>query len=454
MVSTNSMQLVSPNMLQNLDMYSLLGIIEFCAFLLSHLDAIHPKVIGLVFNNNTEYLANHIAKTLSGYQQLCFNADVLAKTETSQDCDLLINFAQKDTKFRFGAREFILQTTRQTIPIIRPSHRKPDSIFLAHNELVVKTYKSPITFVTSKFISWSNAELHGTLQRDLVDSFQWYAFLDHVRCLPIGKYLNVIDDIYEDSNGVAINSLNPPTLHANNQVSYISGFKVGIYRIVAERISNNGFTFEEMNNDKVRRFVRLPPTRFRDKRLSWRYWKISSPSEFTFSLIWNPFKTIYTHARSKRYVILVPRIVIEDSSETYAVQLASQCLVIVGLLLVTSTFFSLRFCCQWANNVGPIYKSSLLVICYFDTLSRLLGNSIGRWPRPSVSEHQLQIVIGVCAILFSSIFSGVLYEDKFAETGVKFKYNSLKEVCNDGLKVGLPWELYIYHMHDHRLNER
>lgn len=53
----------------------LLGIFEFCAFILRHQSAIDAKVVGLVFDNNTAQLANHISITLSGCEQKCFNTD-------------------------------------------------------------------------------------------------------------------------------------------------------------------------------------------------------------------------------------------------------------------------------------------------------------------------------------------------------------------------------------------
>lgn len=433
----------------------LLGIFEFCAFILRHQSAIDAKVVGLVFDNNTAQLANHISITLSGCEQKCFNTDLTNIKFVGLDCDLIIQFGVQNSKYiakrSLKARSIILLMSDEPIPLVNILPRVPDYVSINYNELVVNLHHNPITFITSTFKSWRLAHIKATSEVELVRSFDWLAFLCHVKKLPTGEFLRVFDDSFEDSNGLANNVLHPSQPHpkTDNRIAFISGFNVGMYKIIAERLSSNLLIIQNLVSeaDYNQRFSRLPSTNLQDHRLSWRYWKYRRPvSKFTISLTSPHAVAIYTFARAKRYRILVPRIVLESSSANNMFMTLRKCGVILGILLVTGIFVALRLFCQWTvTKLSRHYGSSYLVHSFFDTFSQLLGiSSSDSLREASSSECQLLIVVGVFAILSSGIFSGVLYEDQFIEHKLSFKYNSLDDICREGLDVGVPLEWYLY----------
>lgn len=414
------------------DLSSVPGILKFTAFLCQHLSTIDPKLIVFIFNNETAHHANHIAIALTGHVQLDFNSDIKKIKKVEPDWDLLIHFVNEDTKklanFETKTREFILKMES-------PPNQHYNIIPKNHNQIVVEMYNGHI----SKILGQNSIQLS---KENLGQSFDWLAFVHSVRYLPNDYCLYVVDDIYDQPNGVADNLLNPRNLDEHSRIVFVSGFKVGIYKILAGVLSGNSLAFSSLRDFASITIAQRPIERFNDKRLSWRYWSSADGFGFYVSTSMTLRYQIYTHFKTKRYVILVPRIVISGNQQ-FVDNSIRKFLVVAGLLVVTLVFVGFRFCCNWART-GIRPSDCFLVHSFFDTLARSLGISPGAWLGRSSSERQLLTVLGIFAFISSSIFSGVLYEEQFIVHNLKFKYNNLDEACRDRLELELPRHLYTY----------
>lgn len=166
---------------------------------------------------------------------------------------------------------------------------------------------------------------------------------------------------------------------------------------------------------------------------------------------------VYTAGTPRRFVILVPRIAVAHPTDSHRSASASlmqsatvrKALVVVGLVLAVAVFAALRFCCR--HLVGRASKHSqqpMYLGC--DTFARALGISAGAWDPRSTSgaERQLLCVIAVFSMLAGSVFLGSLYEEFVAEEPVRWRYNSLDEVCRDQLDLSIPYELLAHFARD------
>lgn len=263
--------------------------------------------------------------------------------------------------------------------------------------------------------------------------------------LPPGDSIQVIDIIQGDDNGIANNEIFPKITSDADQIVFVSGFRIGIYMILAEKLNATGFSYWPVKEtiDYAVQFPRLPPIRYLDKRLSWRYMK--KPLDFQYQIsfkVKQRFK-IFTHAQPEQYMILVPRVVVDSSSDYRLLEHYFQkCLVVVCLLLSASVFAALRYACQSllsdASRNNCLYSGQDLFV---DSFARCLGISTGSWIARSTAERQLLIVIGLYGILSSIVISGFLYEQFLSEENVEFMYNNIEEICSAGFKVGLPLDL-------------
>lgn len=428
------------------------GIIEFTAFLLRHISAIDPKLIVLIFNNDTSQSANHILVSLVDYKKQCINTDIQSTPITNEigsQCDLLIHFVNNDSKhiikLSLKTREFILKTTDDYIGYVRRLRSKPNSMRLNYNQLLVQTNKTPINFITAQYSDWTVATSKQHLEPNLVASFYWLAFLRHVEKLSSGYSLYGVDDINDQTYGVADNELS--FLSNDSKIEYVSGFKVGIYKIFAEKLSGNSLSFWNLESLGMGRQGNTSSNeiRFKDKRLAWRYLKQSEMNGFHISFTMTRKYKVFNNVQMKRYVIIVPRIVIKNSSAwNILFKYRNKSLLVLGLFAVTSMFLGLRYCCNWAINDSTPNSVGFVVKTLFDTLSRIMGISPGDWNGTSISERQLLNVIGIFAFLFSSLFSGSLYEEQFIEPNYQYKFNSLTEFCSYRLSLGIPHNLITY----------
>lgn len=411
----------------------------FTTFLLRHLHDINPHIVVFVFQEKSAFQVDIISKSITGYQQLCFNLDKPTKNDFVGEDVLFINFGDPTAfrkKIRVGSefRHIHIQTS----PF-------PSGGVVVKRWLKRKTpdYEFSVFFLNSPmmFVGWNRSpntknEVF-TNEQSFVQSFSWMAFLRNVTKLPEDEWLRAMDIILDDSEGEATNELAPKESPSRNEMAYVSGFRIGIFKILAEKISSSALTYTS-SADLIRyqvQFQRLPPTRFRDKRLSWRYWKDPQMHGQLMSFAMPHNIKVYTHVHQTRYRILVPRIVKDSqSSDTVLNEVLRKSLVLLCFLVVCLGLGSLRYACRWLTNDRQTLSIGDL---FFDTMSRLIGNSSGIWFGRSTSERQLLTVIAIAAILIGSIGLGVLYEKMFVEIEINYRYNNLEEVCRDGLKLGL-----------------
>lgn len=296
-----------------------------------------------------------------------------------------------------------------------------------------------------RFTAWKakRAEYPSMDETELLDSFAWKAFLRRVVQLPAGKSFVVTDQIQLDSRGVAVNGNNRETSDARpSQPTFVSGFRVGLYMIVAERFCPNKMYFinvEDRNSNDGIQSDSLPTMRYLDRRLSWRNFKENMDTDIYMSLKHEYFFTAWTNSEPYRYVVLIPRVIVDDATlREVLFKYLRKCSVVVGLLLVVAVFSALRYLCQrtTVKSISPLDH------LFLDTFARSIGSSAGPWLGRSRSERQLLVVIGVFAFLFGSIFSGALFEQLLTEAPLHFLYNSLDDVCSAKLGVSVQIEVF------------
>lgn len=138
---------------------------------------------------------------------------------------------------------------------------------------MVPANRNPLSFSVWRTRS-RNGELFQTFgEKELVETFAWRAFLRRVDQLPAGESLHVFDSMQEDSAGVATNAIYPQ--ESSNkyrfEVGFVSGFRMGIYMILAERLSGGRLRYASSTLASSNASLNdLPAMRYRDKRLSWR----------------------------------------------------------------------------------------------------------------------------------------------------------------------------------------
>lgn len=416
--------------------YPLLTLMQFNAFLVHHLPVIAPKLIVLFFNNETTPLANHVSQAISGYQQLIFNYDEHWQSQIIiPESSLLINCVNGKTnqyfKFDFDVREIYLVLAEKRVY----------KTIISANDLIVRTYQGKLTFSAWEPRNRNSTAIRRMDEAELVGSFAWLAFLRRANRLPEGEWINVIDDILVDSSGSATNEINPKTQTHQSRILFVSGFRIGIYMIIAERLSAKAMSYLPAidNVDYKVQFPRLPPMQYIDKRLSWCFSK--NPRYLQLSLSMKLFYKIrvYTNANPERYLILVPRIVVNSSNQVFY-QTILKCMLVLVLLLTAAVLTGLRFACQWTLRDSTISQKNLnsIVKLFTDTFARSLGTSTGNWNGRTTTERQLLVVIGFFGLLSSSIFSGIFYEQLLLEDNTLFMYENLDDVCRANLNVGIP----------------
>lgn len=402
----------------------------------------------LLHNNRTAHHANEIACACAhaGHELISINYDqtrIRVHDLIQQNDALIINTINALTTYLVlvGRRHRIMMVTL-TAPS-DPRQRTVNDMF--ENVLGVLAYRTPM-----EFIAWNTTTTLARNQRlvvidepRLLQSFAWQAFLRCVHKLPLGEHLRVIDVIKQESNGVMeTHDVNPNTIKGPRQTGWVSGFRIGIYKIVAERMSAKRMHYWQTQHT-VRyavQFERLPTMRYLDTRLSLANVEKQFVLNYHLSFLVKQKIQLYTQVQPRVFRILVPRVVMENSSSNKRmIDYYRKTIVVLSLLLMAALYVVLRYCCQFA---APKNGVSFLMHSFFDTLARSLGTSSGIWLGRTTSERLLLFVIGVYSIYACSIFSGVLYEQLLIGEEVKFKYNSLHDVCDEKLALGYPYEVY------------
>lgn len=420
---------------------ALLAIVQFSAFLVRHLPVIAPKVIVLLFDNKTSHLANHISSTLSGSEMLTWNDDHSTKRQIAvRETSLLINFVKPD-----GSRPYKFLSDNREIFFVMDTKISIGRFRLSPSDLIVQAFRNPLLFVTWKSVEKGLKEDYILDEDELLKSFAWLAFIRRVVQLPPGKFLLALDYTEQYRNGVANNAISAGANISGiqNSVFYVSGFRIGIYKIVCEKLKADGMNYLKLIDTYKTEYNQSKPMRYKDKRLSWRYFhQNQSDSESGIHISFKYIKNtpIYTNSQPNSFVVVVPRVIVSGlSSKQVFIQLLLKCLVIVGLLVVIAFFASVRYFFRWAIMDVPIAENDL----FLDTFARSLGISPRNWTVRNIAERQLFVVVGIFGILTGSFLSGILYEQLVADEPVRYLYNSLKDVCRMGVNIALPFEVGI-----------
>lgn len=412
--------------------------LEFTAFLLHHLPVIAPNVVVLFFNNETTLQANHISTECAGYKQQLFNFDrKLSQKITIHENALVINLINyeisKVISFGYNKREICVLTSVENIYFKRWN--------MSGNDLVAHAYSNQLQFSIWTPRNKNYGVVTRISEKELIDLFQWSAFLRRDLTLPKGEWIEFVDNIEEDKNGIATNELNPDI--SDVPLAFVSGFRIGIYMILADKLSGNGMSYMHVPGtiSMSKEFQYLAPMQYLDKRLSFRFFQSEGSSQLQMSLKIPKSGRVFTNAQPERYVVVVPRVVVKQTSSNLVLyQFLLKCLAVAVLILVAVLFTVLRYVFRWSlsdslENITPV------IYLFVNTFAGCLGTSAGNLIVTNTSERQLLIVNGVFAILFSSILSGILYEQLLMQEPIEFLYNTFLDVCLAKLSLAFPMEL-------------
>lgn len=410
---------------------NLLALLPFTSFLVKHIDEIHPKVVVFLFDRNQHReCVDQIVGALDGRHQMRF-IQVATGGKPNRtiihDDALLLSFMEvchdiKWTQFTSVVRTFVIK--------IRDNNAVGSnaSASFFYMDLPLGLYMC---------IHWSpsirNVE-NGAIEDVFVRSFAWFVFSDRVRTLPKRMPLSCTDDLLTDRVGFK---------NRVQDVLIITGFRIGIYKILGELLEASymryfyTIQFDIIHKEPIAVTVR-------DRRLIATFF-ISSKEKFpmiSLSPHWQLFPYQFSHgALQTRYMIVVPRIVM-DSNSNRSTEYWSKFLVIVGLFLCTAFFVVIRYLCQVNDGDElPVNAGAWIMQSFFDTLARTLSVGAGQWMGRSTAERQMLTVIAIFAILSGSIFSGVLYEQLLVKEEVRFRLNSLDDICLAGMVLNVPREL-------------
>lgn len=217
--------------------------------------------------------------------------------------------------------------------------------------------------------------------------------------------------------------------------------------IMAEKLSVDCMRYVSMQyfDNHTVKFNHLPPTTYRDKRLNWRYLKTAAEFPIRLSMTLPLLFFVNTNIKPERYLILVPREVVNVlGSNALVLEFFRKCVFIVGLLLFAAMCTAIRYSSQHVVTDDQSRVTPTRMSLFFDNFARVLGTSCEVWMSPVTSERQLLVAVGFSGFIVSSIFSGILYESLLMEEKLQYRYNSLQDVCDAGLKINIPFDLINY----------
>lgn len=119
--------------------------------------------------------------------------------------------------------------------------KKDPRLFVTSNHLVAQAFRNPLLFTAWKSRK-SDAEEHythwtrGAFRNRILG---WRSFVNW-NSYPAGEWLTAVDYIRVDSRGVATNDIRPSL---GNSLEFVSGFRIGIYMILAERLSGEAMSY-------------------------------------------------------------------------------------------------------------------------------------------------------------------------------------------------------------------
>lgn len=406
----------------------LLAIVAFTEFLVQHIDDIHPKVIVFLYDPSHDDWVDQMAGHLGGRPMrfLRITSWVASPTVIADDALLLsfINVCDENiwTRFTSNVRTFVVSFGHPNGR--NASHGVPRLVF----ESGARSYFSPCIVCRLQIASTS-----GMTDRQLVASFAWSAFLDRVDRLPVGDRLACTDDCLMDRAGYLFKGTDP-------KHRVVTGFRVGVYKLLAELIGAHQIRYYYMIMYVVRQ-PRVFRSKELDKRLVAKYELTDDrpPHSVSLNAHLKLFPRQFYHgAHISRYVVVVPRILV-DSSSNRLIEYGRRCQVVGGLVMSTLFFVMLRYCYQ-RTDVASLSGSVVLAL-FFDTFARSMGVGAGPWLGRLSAERLLLSVIAVYAILSGSIFSGVLYEHLVVKEQPQFRFNSLDELCTADMVLLVPLEL-------------
>lgn len=397
----------------------LIGAVQFIAFLLNHIDEIQPKLVVFQFVKSDADYVDHIARALRGRQMKFFQIPTkFNQRMTIEDFSLLLTIgdvSRINTLFTSDVREF------------RLDFRVGDG----NKSALQPSFAMKISDSRHYIVDWS-LEKHsdrGIIEEEYLQYFEWTVFLGQANRIPSGKVLACIDNCLTDRAG---------NKWSINGTLVVHGFHVGIYKILAERMNSPSMEYVVFNYLGENNTCKLNGV-LKEARLTSEN-KISNGTvDHWISLC--PQMTLNKNLLGSlfpvRYLVVVPRIVIESNR---FLDYFNPVKVVAGLLLSTSIFVGIRYCCRLVDTT-LVNKNSSLVSSFIDTFGRSLGIGTGAWLGRSTAERQLLTVISIFAILSGSIFSGVLYEQQLFMHEQKFRLNSLDDICLASMKLHIPMDL-------------
>lgn len=409
-----------------------LAVLPFVAFLLGQSDKISPKLVVFQLGPADADYVDCIAGGLPGIQ-MRFAREIRPEWVLEKGI-LLISFRKSWTASR----------TLWVDPV-------PKTIVLDFEEWEMGRRATDVatldnfrpTFEWKEKIGWNGQHLawrlrngirgEGASERDWLQSFQWSLFLDRIDRLPSGDVLECIDSCLTDRAGNVW-----PRNH--DVASIVHGYRIGIYKIIAERMGASRMQFTNQNKQIKCGFMGL----VKDERLTSSVEVSKRQNVHWISLSPQPHglgKSSLVSVISVRYVVMVPRIVLNATNNTM-MDYWQKCQLIVGLVLVTVCFVGIRCACQFsvARKRTDRGQGRILYL-FFDTFARSLGVGPGAWLGRSKAERLLLTVISVFAILSGSLFGGGLFEKQLLRNELKFRFNSLDDICLAKIVLYIPMEL-------------
>lgn len=183
-----------------------------------------------------------------------------------------------------------------------------------------------------------------------------------------------MDEYFPEAEGMADNKLVSRKTRSERSVRYVNGFRIGIYKTIAERMSEGLLDYKHKHipiEEANRKW--LPTIRFVDIRLSLRY-DANFQTQNWISLLPLTVFPVRMHMTvlQTRYLVVVPRIVVRISTKPI-IGIVGKFIAIAGLLLTILIFVTVRYFCQRITNANEQPES--VVDTFLDTFSRSLGTT-------------------------------------------------------------------------------
>lgn len=424
---------------------TLLAILPFTSFLLRYLPIIDPNEIVIAFDKRTSDQANQLGLELRYYSLRFVKVDVRHSKHYNRPNfrrDLVLSLLEPNKSNLYITSRAI------SIYVIDEDIHQLGALEPAFTAIKCSHHISCFSWTLRKRFKQRTLKDELMNEADWLKSLDWTMFLRTHRKLPPKSRLTFLDNVEThrmrtfDRNTICV-----------------SGFRVGIYKIVSEQLTGNSMSYVEdkplFGHFKYRKNIKsLHDIRFMDKRLIAKVstvqtiHRMSLVPQFALKM---PF--FGATGLTSRYIVAAPRIIDNYGSNQLALILI-QCQVILTFLLTTAGFVTLRYFSRLINGKRPP-GGAAVVHMFFDTFSRALSNSTEKLSVKVVSERLVLTAVSIFAIISGSIFSGILYENQISEDYVIFSVNSLNDICEAKMQLLIPSEITTKeNLHMYRFNQR